>query len=194
MALKGKYEQSHVIVKVIQWLGCILFLNILAAGSIFFFEQPLSVSALKWIQFFQSAAMFLLPPLCLAYLWSEQPLEWLKVKGEKELKGERLKVKGERFREARNQIRSGIAHSDYPYTLTKPYSNRWNYAVNVLRVPDMEYKQKYAYALLDVEIHEKAESLQLVYRYSATHYKSESIRRFASLGRKYAEWRLECEN
>ena len=96
MALLGKYEQSHVAVKVIQWLGCILFLNILAAGSIFFFEQPLSVTSLKWIQFFQSAAMFLLPPLCMAYLWSKQPLEWLKVKGEKELKGEKLKVKGER--------------------------------------------------------------------------------------------------
>ena len=96
MALLGKYEQSHVAVKVIQWLGCILFLNILAAGNIFLFEQPLSVSSLKWIQFFQSAAMFLLPPLCMAYLWSKQPLEWLKVKGEKELKGERLKVKGER--------------------------------------------------------------------------------------------------
>ena len=98
MALLGKYEQSHVAVKVIQWLGCILFLNILAAGNIFLFEQPLSVSSLKWIQFFQSAAMFLLPPLCMAYLWSKQPLEWLKVKGEKELKGERLKVKGERLR------------------------------------------------------------------------------------------------
>ena len=96
MALLGKYEQSHVAVKVIQWLGCILFLNILAAGNIFLFEQPLSVTSLKWIQFFQSAAMFLLPPLCMAYLWSKQPLEWLKVKGEKELKGERLKVKGER--------------------------------------------------------------------------------------------------
>lgn len=90
MELLGKYEQSHVAVKVIQWLGCILFLNILAAGSIFFFEQPLSVNAMKWIQFFQSAAMFLLPPLCMAYLWSKQPLEWLKVKGEKELKGERV--------------------------------------------------------------------------------------------------------
>ena len=89
MALLGKYEQSHVAVKVIQWLGCILFLNILAAGNIFLFEQPLSVSSLKWIQFFQSAAMFLLPPLCMAYLWSKQPLEWLKVKGE------RLKVKSE---------------------------------------------------------------------------------------------------
>ena len=90
MALLGKYEQSHVAVKVIQWLGCILFLNILAAGNIFLFEQPLSVSSLKWIQFFQSATMFLLPPLCMAYLWSKQPLEWLKVKGE------RVKVKGER--------------------------------------------------------------------------------------------------
>ena len=89
MALLGKYEQSHVAVKVIQWLGCILFLNILAAGNIFLFEQPLSVSSLKWIQFFQSAAMFLLPPLCMAYLWSKQPLEWLKVKGE------RVKVKCE---------------------------------------------------------------------------------------------------
>ena len=89
MALKGKYKQSHSAVKIIQWLGCILLLNVFAAGCIFLFEQPLSVSSLKWIQFFQSAAMFLLPPLCMAYLWSKQPLEWLKVKGE------RLKVKGE---------------------------------------------------------------------------------------------------
>lgn len=95
MALKGKYKQSHLAVKIIQWLGCILLLNVFAAGCIFLFEQPLSVSSLKWIQFFQSAAMFLLPPLCMAYLWSKQPLEWLKVKGEKELKGEMLKVKGE---------------------------------------------------------------------------------------------------
>ena len=90
MALKGKYKQSHLAVKIIQWLGCILLLNVFAAGCIFLFEQPLSVSSLKWIQFFQSAAMFLLPPLCMAYLWSKQPLEWLKVKGEKELKGERV--------------------------------------------------------------------------------------------------------
>ena len=70
MALKGKYEQSHVAVKVIQWIGCILVCSMIAAGSMFFFEQPLSVTALKWVQFFQSTAMFLLPPLCVAYLWS----------------------------------------------------------------------------------------------------------------------------
>ena len=89
MALKGKYEQSHWAVKILQWLGCIIVLSIVAAGSMFLFEQPLSVGALKWVQFFQSASMFLLPPLCMAYLWSKTPLGWLKVKGE------RSKVKGE---------------------------------------------------------------------------------------------------
>ena len=80
MTLKGKYEQSHWAVKIIQWLGCVLLFSIFAAGSIFFFEQPLSVGSLKWVQLFQSVAMFLLPPLCMAYLWSEQPLVWLKLK------------------------------------------------------------------------------------------------------------------
>ena len=89
MALKGKYEQSHWAVKILQWLGCIIVLSIVAAGSMFLFEQPLSVGALKWVQFFQSASLFLLPPLCMAYLWSKNPLGWLKVKGE------RSKVKGE---------------------------------------------------------------------------------------------------
>ena len=79
MALKGKYEQSHVAVKVIQWIGCILVCSMIAAGSMFIFEQPLSVTALKWVQFFQSTAMFLLPPLCVAYLWSQEPMKWLKV-------------------------------------------------------------------------------------------------------------------
>ena len=112
----------------------------------------------------------------------------------------------ELIKNARNQIRSGIAHSDYPYTLTAPYNKRWNYAVNVLRVEDEHAlikllpqpvellptpPQKIAYALLDVEIHESFENLSIVYRYSATHYKESSIRRFAALVRKYAEWLLE---
>ena len=100
-------------------------------------------------------------------------------------------LKSDLIRLARNQIRSGIAHSDYPYTLTAPYNKRWNYAVNVLRVPDMEYESKYAYALLDVEIHEHPQDLSLWFRYSATHYKESSIRRFAALVRKYVEWLIE---
>ena len=89
MAFRGKYEQSHVVVKVIQWLGCIFLFSIPAMGSIVLFPQPLSVGALKWVQLIQTAAIFLLPPLCMAYLWSKLPLEWLKMKGKK------LKVKGD---------------------------------------------------------------------------------------------------
>ena len=67
MALRGKYEQSHVAVKVIQWLGCMFVLSIPAMGSIFWFEQPLSVGALKWVQFIQTVeekgSSLLLTPL-----------------------------------------------------------------------------------------------------------------------------------
>jgi len=122
------------------------------------------------------------------------------------VKSQKIASREECIKEARNQIRSGIAHSDYPYTLTAPYNKRWDYAVNVLNSTDLEdflptmdlpcqleptTNQKYAYAILDVEIHEKEESLQLVYRYSATHYKEESIRKFAALVRKYVEWLID---
>ena len=89
MAPQGKYEQSRVAVKVIQWLGCIFLLSIPAMGSIFLFSLPLSINALKWTQLIQTVAIFLLPPLCMAYLWSQEPLKWLK------LTGERQKIKGE---------------------------------------------------------------------------------------------------
>ena len=92
MALRGKYEQSHWVLKVIQWIGCILVCSMIAAGSMFLFEQPLSVSALKWVQFFQSTAMFLLPPLCMAYLWSEQPLRWLRVYSSPLLEGKGIRL------------------------------------------------------------------------------------------------------
>ena len=121
-------------------------------------------------------------------------------------KSKTINHKSDLIRLARNQIRSGIAHSDYPYTLTAPYNKRWNYAVNVLRFNDTEEllpmsglpieivsvpPQKYAYALLDVEIHEHPQDLSLWFRYSATHYKESSIRRFAALVRKYVEWLVE---
>jgi membrane protease YdiL (CAAX protease family) len=89
MALRGKYEQSHVAVKLIQWLGCMFLFFIPAMGSIFLFSLPLSISALKWTQLIQTAAIFLLPPLCMAYIWAPEPLKWLKVTGE------RRKIKGE---------------------------------------------------------------------------------------------------
>lgn len=112
------------------------------------------------------------------------------------------------MRQARDQIRSGIAHSDYPLTLTAPYNQVWNYAVNVLQQPNLNAvyanspfpfeviephsdAPSIAYSLLDVEI-EMADNgtVRLVYKYSATHYKEESIRRFARLVRRNADWLL----
>ena len=82
MALRGKYEQLHVMVKVFQWLGCIFLLSIPAMGSIALFPQPVTTEALKWVQLIQTAALFLLPPFLMAFLWTKQPLEWLKLKSE----------------------------------------------------------------------------------------------------------------
>lgn len=114
--------------------------------------------------------------------------------------------KDDLIRSTRKQIRDGIAHSSYPYTLTPPHTDIWNYALNVLVQPTQQEKSMdlpfafeiidqpsdkpaIAYSLLDVEIYEK-NKLIINYRYSATHYKPESIRRFAALVRKYAEWLL----
>jgi hypothetical protein len=114
------------------------------------------------------------------------------------------KSKDELIRATRNQMRQGIAHSNYPFTLTKPWMKKWNYALNVLVQPPLQEKQMLvpfgfelldevpanppiAYSLLDVEIYD-AEQLTINYRYSASHYKPESIRKFAALVRKYVEW------
>jgi len=111
------------------------------------------------------------------------------------------------IRLARKQYRVGIAHSTYPFTLIHPHTDIWNYALNVIVRPtvnDMKEKVPFpfqtipsadepvpAYALLDMEIMEQTDSLHLRYRYSATHYKPESIRRFAALVRKYVEWLID---
>lgn len=117
-----------------------------------------------------------------------------------------LYSRDELVRQARRQIRLGIAHSDYPYTLTSPHTNRWNYAVNVIRNmnPD-EFlstaalpttllpmpKQRIAYAMLDIEIIEMQGGIEeLLFRYSATHYKQESMQRFAAMVKQYALWLL----
>jgi len=105
------------------------------------------------------------------------------------------------IRQVRNECRQGIACSDYPITLTPPYTETWNYAVNVLEQPNLkqalaelpfalrlmpidEGKDRLAYSLLDIE----AGDGQLAFKYSASHYKKESMERFA---RMVAE-RMEC--
>ncbi|MCQ2182426.1 MAG: phosphatidylserine decarboxylase [Bacteroidales bacterium] len=114
----------------------------------------------------------------------------------------------ELFRQARQQLRSGIAHSDYPYTLTPPDTAVWNYAVNVVHQPDAsevlstfpfkietventDSKPQIAYSLLDIELGKVSDgSASMLYRYSAAHYRKESMERFAALVSSNAEWLL----
>lgn len=110
----------------------------------------------------------------------------------------------ELFRATRKAMREGIRHSRYPFTLTPPHTDMWNYALNVLVQPTPEAtaamlpfpiealpenkQQDKAYALLDVEIYDTDASLAVAFRYSATHYKEDSMQKFAALVRKYVEW------
>lgn len=79
MGLKGKFEQTHTFTKIIQWVACVCLFSIPAMGCIILFPQPLSIASLKGIQLLQTAAIFLLPPLCMAYLWAQEPMKWLEV-------------------------------------------------------------------------------------------------------------------
>lgn len=82
MALKGKLEHSHFLVKCVLWIGCILLLLIPATVvCVSLLSQQQSTEILKWVQFIQTAATFLLPPLMVAYLCSNQPRQWLQLRG-----------------------------------------------------------------------------------------------------------------
>lgn len=108
------------------------------------------------------------------------------------------------LKQIQTQMTQSIAHSLYPYTLLAPQNQIWNYAVNVMTsitedrltqyapIPvQMNVEEnKQAMSLLDVDVYDDS-ILMLVYRYTATHYKPESIQRFATLVRKYVEWLIE---
>ena len=109
--------------------------------------------------------------------------------------------KQELLEQIRTQMTQSIAHSLYPYTLLAPQNQIWNFAVNVMTsisenrmlqyapIPVQLHieENRQAMSLLDVDVYDDG-VLTLVYRYSATHYKPESIQKFAALVRKYVEW------
>ena len=82
MALRGKMENSHVMAKIILWLGCIFVMFSLTVLVIALVTQgnPLSdINTLKWIQLLQTISLFLLPSLILAYLCAKAPWNWLQL-------------------------------------------------------------------------------------------------------------------
>ena len=77
---KGLFEQSKGWVKCLLWLMIALLLT--AVVMVVWTALPIdhqSTAALKWFQFVQTLATFLVPPFIVAYLWSKEPVGWLKL-------------------------------------------------------------------------------------------------------------------
>lgn len=119
-------------------------------------------------------------------------------------KGEANAQKQDLLKQIQTQMTQSIAHSLYPYTLLAPQNQIWNYAVNVMTSITEDRLLQYASIPVQLHIDENRQAMSLLdidvcddgvfviaYRYSATHYKPESIRKFAALVRKYVEWLVE---
>ena len=67
-------------IQIILWIGIMAVLTVLAMGLwAVLTGGSQSTESLKWLQFMQTAATFLLPPVICAWIWDEnhRPFEWL---------------------------------------------------------------------------------------------------------------------
>ena len=68
--------------RIVTWLGIMAVLTLLAMGLWMILSgDSQSTESLKWLQFAQMTATFLLPPVLCAWLWDEnhKPFTWLKI-------------------------------------------------------------------------------------------------------------------
>lgn len=79
MTIKGVLANKHWLIKVILWVSITMVLTLFAMFTWSLLPDRGTVVNLKWLQFLQTTATFLLPPLCLAYLCSPQPLTYLRL-------------------------------------------------------------------------------------------------------------------
>ena len=82
MQLKGRYAHSRPFVKVLQWMAAVVCLTLLSVLLINLLQSLTGWSSadmayLKTVQALQTVSVFLLPPLLLAYVWSDKPWQWL---------------------------------------------------------------------------------------------------------------------
>ena len=75
MAKKGKFIQ------ILVWLAIMAVLTLIAVGLWTICGGNQTIVSLKWLQFAQTVATFLLPPIICAWMWDEghQPFHWLKL-------------------------------------------------------------------------------------------------------------------
>ena len=84
LAIKGLLKQSGIISKLLLLLGTTCFFTIIGIvfWKIFTNGDITDIKSLKLMQLVQSVGMFVIPPIVVAYLWSEKPILFLKI-GEK---------------------------------------------------------------------------------------------------------------
>ena len=77
MNIKGIAKNHSLLAKIFEWIGiCIIstFCSILLWQMIFGSND---ITSLKWLQLLQSISLFLIPSIFCAFLWSDQPADFL---------------------------------------------------------------------------------------------------------------------
>lgn len=78
MKLKAIAENHNFLLKALEWVVLIFICSMTLIGiwSLIWGGRS-DIGAMKWLQFFQSLGVFLLPALIVAYLWSDKPADYL---------------------------------------------------------------------------------------------------------------------
>ena len=73
--------KKNPFVQILLWLAIMAVLTLLAIGIWMLVGDGQSTASLKWLQFAQTIATFLLPPVLCAYIWSDdhKPFTWLRL-------------------------------------------------------------------------------------------------------------------
>ncbi|MEI7502922.1 MAG: type II CAAX endopeptidase family protein [Paludibacter sp.] len=81
LVFKGTLKQSGIFSKLLLLLGTASFFTILGIllWKIISNGDIADTSSLKLMQLVQSLGMFVIPPIVVAYLWSEKPISFLKI-------------------------------------------------------------------------------------------------------------------
>ena len=79
VSLKGMYKQNGVFLNLLLLLGTAVFFALMAIviWRIIFGANPTEINSMRWLQFAEAIGMFVVPPLVLAYLWSDKPFKYL---------------------------------------------------------------------------------------------------------------------
>lgn len=91
--LKARHKDLHPLLKAAEWL----LIMVVCTAAVFALWQVLPVNhastgALLLFQALQAIGLFIVPPFVVAYLWSDQPLEWLHIVDSRKSKVESRKT------------------------------------------------------------------------------------------------------